>query len=281
MKFYLADDLHLEFSGYDLPGDPEGTLLLAGDICIPAVFKEGRTDQKALKLFPRFRKFLEDVSANYKKVYWIAGNHEFYNGYWEDTRDFMRKGVEETNVTVLEKEWVDLGDDIHMYAATFWTDFKNNDPIIMNVARESMNDYRLISAVRDSDSPYAKRNGVLSPDMVYNDHVEARKVLESGLAERKGKKIVVMTHHAPSLTSSHPRYGRSDNPVNWAYCSELDQLILDNPSIQFWVHGHTHDTHDYMLGNTHILCNPRGYAYRENGIEENMRFNDKLSFEVV
>lgn len=280
MKFYLADDLHLEFSGYKLPGDSDGTLLLAGDICLPTVFREGRTDQKANDYTPRFREFFENVSENYKKVYYIAGNHEFYNGDWDDTRDLMRKATENTNVTVIEKEWVDLGDDIHLFGATFWTDFRNNDPMVMQAARYGINDFRLINVIRDSDISHAKRNGVLSPDMVYDDHVAARTALEVGLTERKGKKIVVMTHHAPSLKSSHPRFGGTDNLINWAYCSELDQLILDNSDIQFWVHGHTHDTHDYMIGNTHVLCNPRGYSHYKNRVGENLRFNDKLSFEV-
>jgi predicted NBD/HSP70 family sugar kinase len=37
--------------------------------------------------------------------------------------------------------------------------------------------------------------------------------------------------------------------------------------IKCWVHGHTHSTHDYMIGNTRVLCNPRGYP-REYGLPE-------------
>lgn len=281
MKFYLVDDMHLEFSGYRLPGDPDGILLLAGDITTPVVFKEGRTDQTALKNAPRFREFFENVSNSYKKVYYIAGNHEFYYGMWEDTRDFMRKATEGTNITVLEKEWVDLGDDVHMYGATFWTDFRKNDPIVTTMARGHMNDYRLIYTQCAPTPMYGSRTTAIGPQMVYEDHVEAFKELEEGLSVRKGKKVIVFTHHAPSLTSSHPRYGGSDNPINWAYCSEYDQFILDNPSIRYWVHGHTHDSHDYMIGGTRVLCNPRGYSYTENKVQENRKFNDKLSFEVL
>lgn len=281
MKFYLVDDMHLEFSGFKLPSDPEGTLLLAGDICCPVVFKEGRTDQKSLKLVPRFRQFFEDASNGFKKVYYIAGNHEYYHGYWEDTHDFMRLAIKDTNITILNKEWVDLGDDIHLYGATFWTDFNKNDPNVMNAAQYGLNDYRLVHTIRDASIPYARRNSVLTPDMVYAEHLEARKALENGLAVRKGKKVVVMTHHAPSMSSSHPRYGGTSDPLNWAYCSELDQFVIDNPTIKFWVHGHTHDSHDYMLGSTHVLCNPRGYSYVDNAVGENHKFKPDLNFEVV
>lgn len=30
-----------------------------------------------------------------------------------------------------------------------------------------------------------------------------------------------------------------------------------------WVHGHTHDSFDYMIGSTRVLCNPRGYIPEE------------------
>jgi hypothetical protein len=282
MKFYNVDDLHLEFSDLHLPGDKDGILLLAGDIMTPTVFREGRTDAIALKRVPQFKRFLHEECSKYKKAYWIAGNHEFYHGAWEDTRDLMRKAAEGTNITVLEKEWVDLGEDVHLYAATFWTDFKNGDPNVMVLATSYMNDYRVISCnYHYVSGMYANgRVGTLRPSTVLEDHHIAKQALIDGLDQRRGKKIVVMTHHAPSLLSSHPRHGKTDNPINWAYSSELDQFILDNPSIRYWVHGHTHDQHQYQIGSTTVLCNPRGYDGKVDGHEENQRFNDQLSFEV-
>lgn len=282
MKFYNVDDLHLEFSDLHLPGDKDAILLLAGDIMTPCVFREGRTDKTATRWAPKFKRFLVEECSKYKHAYWIAGNHEFYHGSWEDTRDLMRKAVESTNVTVLEKEWVELGDDVVMYAATFWTDFKEGNQGVMTLASGYMNDYRLISCnnyYATGMYSSANRYGTLRPQIVLDDHYIAKEALLEGLEKYRGKKIVVMTHHAPSLLSSHPRHGKTDNPINWAYSSEYDKLILDNPSIRFWVHGHTHDQHDYMLGSTHVLCNPRGYDDRDDGHQENPKFNDHLSFE--
>ena len=34
--------------------------------------------------------------------------------------------------------------------------------------------------------------------------------------------------------------------------------------IKVWTHGHTHDTFDYMIGSTRIVCRPRGYANYED-----------------
>ena len=51
--------------------------------------------------------------------------------------------------------------------------------------------------------------------------------------------------------------------MNGAYYSDLSEFILDRPCIKLWVHGHMHDTFDYMIGSTRVVCNPRGYAGHE------------------
>ena len=44
----------------------------------------------------------------------------------------------------------------------------------------------------------------------------------------------------------------------------MTNLIMDNDKkIKYWIHGHTHDACDYMIGDTRVLCNPRGYIGHE------------------
>ena len=77
-------------------------------------------------------------------------------------------------------------------------------------------------------------------------------------------KIVIVGHHAPCKSSTKPRY-QGEYIINGAYSSDLTELMLDNPKIKLWTHGHTHSTFDYMVGSTRIVCNPRGYySYEEN-----------------
>jgi len=55
--------------------------------------------------------------------------------------------------------------------------------------------------------------------------------------------------------------------------SDLEGLILaSRPAL--WVHGHVHDSHDYRIGSTRIVCNPRGYH------SENPSFDPALVVEV-
>ena len=63
----------------------------------------------------------------------------------------------------------------------------------------------------------------------------------------------------------------------------ISRIVGSNPipSASFsraplWVHGHTHDSADYTIGATRVLCNPRGYS----GVELNPRFDPNLLVEV-
>ena len=66
---------------------------------------------------------------------------------------------------------------------------------------------------------------------------------------------VVVTHFAPSLRSTDPRY-----PVNGAtasFCNAYDDMIGHS---DLWLHGHLHCRHDYAVGESRVVCNARGHA---------------------
>ena len=80
---------------------------------------------------------------------------------------------------------------------------------------------------------------------------------------------MVLGHHAPSHKSIHPKYQNQD-VMNHAFVNRLDEYIIDHPQIKLWVHGHVHDCWDYMIGDTRIVCNPRGYPGETNGFNPNL-----------
>ena len=87
-------------------------------------------------------------------------------------------------------------------------------------------------------------------------------------------KVVVITHHSPGNIIK--RKGRIDDLMDYCYWADLENLIGNNITIDLWVHGHSHDTWDYMINETRVVCNPYGYHnYRTNG-----RFNKNLILEV-
>jgi len=54
--------------------------------------------------------------------------------------------------------------------------------------------------------------------------------------------------------------------------------LIDGLRADLWIHGHTHDSFDYVLKGTRVLCNPRGYA--KDGVNENPLFDANLTVEV-
>ena len=69
---------------------------------------------------------------------------------------------------------------------------------------------------------------------------------------------IIVTHHGPSYKSVTERFIGSE--LNPGFVTELSEEILsmENPP-KLWIHGHVHSEHDYMIGDTRIICHPRGY----------------------
>lgn len=270
-------DLHLEFAPLGLPGGD--TLLLAGDIALAAAMRRDRTDKDGRRLYARFEEFFFGECAKYNRVFYIMGNHEHYHGVFQDTDILIRRFLEGSKVKFLEKESVDLGNDTLLWGGTLWTNMDNDHPIVKTVIKRGMNDFNYISW-RGDPQVYGSNNYKLIPDTLIADHNDAKGRLQKFLTANPDKKIVVMTHMAPCFKSVHPRFG-DNNPINHFYYSELSEFVLNNPQIKVWVHGHTHDTFEYMIGGTRVLCNPRGYANpMKKDEQENNLFNINFTFEV-
>ena len=99
--------------------------------------------------------------------------------------------------------------------------------------------------------------------------------LRERLATPHDGPTVVITHHAPSPRSIHPRFAGS--LLNACFVSDLEGLV-GGQSAQLWIHGHTHDSFDYRVERTRVVCNPRGYARR--GVNENPLFDPNFTIEV-
>ena len=69
--------------------------------------------------------------------------------------------------------------------------------------------------------------------------------------------VVIISHHAPSMISVDD--SRKELGVSNGYANELDEFIIDNPHIRYWFHGHIHNSLNYQIGETNVICNPRGY----------------------
>lgn len=272
MKIQVLNDLHIEFDhSHTMPKLKGGdVLLLPGDVCVASFLNPRRTDKDGRKHKKACEKFFKEECAKYDRVYYIMGNHEHYHGVFENTPEILRDFLKDTNVTLLDKEFVELNDQWQLFGGTLWTDYHDQDWFAMHAAKDKMNDHSIISRFKDNFV------GKFLPHDAVQEHRETIKILEENIyeMERIDRPTIVMTHHAPTGKSVHECF--TGDILNYAYYTELSELILDHPNIKYWVHGHTHFSFDYNVGDCRVICNPRGYQ----GHETNADFDLNFEFEI-
>jgi Icc-related predicted phosphoesterase len=280
MKITVVSDLHLEFAPVKLIEGAD-VLLLAGDIVPAAVLDLKRTDKYGRRNRNRVDRFCDEELSKFKEVYHIMGNHEHYHGLWEQTASNLQAywARKAPHVKFLEKQHVQIRKGVSLWGGTFWTDFMRNNPAIMNIGRMGMNDYNLIHtfAAPRGHQMYGRNFRKIQPEMIYEDHLAALDSLTKAIETQPSDHWIVMTHHAPTYKSIDKRFG--NDPMNYCYASDLDQFLMDHPQINIWVHGHTHTSHMYHVGETMVICNPRGYT-DPRGNPENPTFDSALYFEI-
>lgn len=193
------------------------------------------------------RAALRMLCDRFRRVVYVLGNHEFYHSSLRETYEsVLAADIEMNNLAILDCDAVTI-DDVRFVGCPLWFRRSDADP-------SGMNDFRLI---RDFES------------WVYAENARCIDYLERTV--RPGD--VVVTHYLPSQRSVAPRYIGS--PLNPFFVCDVGPLIFEQqPAL--WVHGHTHDSCDYRIGATRVVCNPFGYKDHE----ENPRFDAGLTVEI-
>lgn len=265
MKIAYASDIHLEFGDIELKNTENAeVLILAGDILVAKdlfyhddvhtlgerVIKMGKSD--------RFHKFFEEICSEFPHVIFICGNHEHYHGDITKTYDELYDKLQRfENLHIMDKSIFELN-GVTFFGGTLWTDMNKRDPITLWDMNKWMNDFKIIKNSSRMISGY--KPAKFTPEDSIDEHQDFIIKLEKVLKEQET--VIVVGHHAPSPLSIHEDY-KHDTIMNGAYCSRLDEFIINNPKIKAWFHGHVHNEFDYMIGSTRILCNPRGYINHE------------------
>lgn len=294
MKVAVCSDLHLEFQDLFLK-NTEGAdvLVLSGDIIVAADLDMRDRRQTEMGLArarsERFHDFFCRVCFEFPHVIYVAGNHEHYHGDFKYTLDSLKmKLYMHDNLHILDKEAFKLG-DYTFVGSTLWTDMNKEDPLTLYHIKSMMNDFRCVqnsnrevtyraSVPKDkpvgmtdqeflalpsderSKTVFKSRPATFCPEDAVEEHRKSLDYIKFIVSEAKpNEKVVVVGHHTPSLRSCAEKYN-NDPLMNGGYHSSLDEFIMDHPQIVLWTHGHTHENMDYMIGDTRVFCNPRGYA---------------------
>ncbi|MGF7036899.1 metallophosphoesterase [Mucilaginibacter lappiensis] len=245
MTIQYCSDLHLEFKENAAhikahPLKPTGEILvLAGDI-VP------------LDQVEAHHGFFDAISRDFREVYWLPGNHEFYHNdislYSGEVLEEIRSNVYLVNNTAFE--W----GSFRLIFSTMWSQI--NLATAWQIER-SMNDFHLI---KNDGQPFTTQN--------FNDlHKESLTFLDSELAKEFNGKTVVITHHVPTLQHYPEEY--KGGILNQAFAVDLDQLI-EKFAPDYWIFGHHHrNVGDFKIGETQMLTNQLGYVH----LGENRNFD--------
>jgi predicted phosphodiesterase len=249
----ILSDLHLSLGELELPETAADLVILAGDVGRP--------------------KMATSWALGFAKpVLYVPVNHDLYGDSIAGTLTQLKRLCTGTNVRVLDGDEAIVG-GVRFLGTTLWTDFMlfgegAQRAAAMVEAEGSMRDF---SRIRVGELP----EKLFTPaDSAALFRIQAA-WLESRLAEPFPGPTVVITHHAPSKRSIHPRF--ADSLLNACFVSDAERLV-DGSRASLWIHGHTHDSFDYVLNGTRVVCNPRGYA--KNGMNENRSFDPNLAIEI-
>lgn len=203
-------------------------------------------------------------------VIYVIGNHESYGTDWNITIEKARDLAAGSNVHVLQGETLII-DDVTFVGSTLWTDFKLFGDVrsSMDVVGEAMNDYRKIRK-----GNYAYR---LRPVDTLRANRTARELILRAVQNKKTRRVCAISHHGPAPATV--KLGAENDPISAAYVNgEYTDLMA---GIDTWIHGHTHETRDFMIGSTRVVTNAKGYGpWRNNQTWENQNFDPTFTIDI-
>ena len=165
------------------------------------------------------RDYFESLFKN-NNYFGVMGNHDYYGNSFVGA---------DADISLIELN------GIRIAGAPLWTEIS---PVRWYDFTQYMMDFQKIKD--------------LTYDRYINVHDKHRKFLFTADAD------IWVTHHLPSYHSVHEDYRNSDG--NDFFATELSEQILNmRKPPKLIVHGHTHKRMDYMIGDTRVICHPRGY----------------------
>lgn len=253
MRIALLSDIHLSVNAIPFPDVDADIVVLAGDIARPA-------------------RAIEWARTCPAPILYVAGNHEFYGSDLISTYEQLNSLSQGTGIQVLERsEYVQ--DGVRFLGCTLWSDYRLFDDAqartqSIDLATQLIRDFSHIKISPDFPD-------LFTPAVSQLIFLQTVAWLDDCFARDSTTPTVVISHFAPTRSSISPMFAGS--PINPSFVSDLEERIRKwQPAL--WLHGHTHGSFDYRVGNTRVVCNPRGYA--KNGVNENPAFDGPLVIEL-
>ncbi len=129
-------------------------------------------------------RFLKYCSANFKKVFYIAGTYEFYiatSNFYDVNSQILQLCSKFSNVIFLQNMSYKLPDDTLILGTTLWSD------------------------ISDIDYKFLKhKNELITPSFINKLHGQATKWLEKKIKSNPNKQIIILSHFSSNLIDHAP-----------------------------------------------------------------------------
>jgi len=257
MKVQVFSDLHVDVH-------PIKPISIAAGVDVVVV--AGDTCEGVVKAFEHLRRIVPIEIP----IVMTLGNHEYYRRFIPNELALAHAHAPAYNVHVLENATVKIGGDrgIQFIGATLWTNYEAfgeaKKTAAMNACSSGMNDHRLIGWQKQPWQRFRPREAAIM-------HHQSARYIDQALASAAADRCVVVTHHAVHWNSVDPIY--ANDLLTAAFVSNMTALI-EKHQPALWIHGHVHNSSDYRVGKSRILCNPHAYG------NENPAFNGELVLDV-
>lgn len=209
--------------------------------------------------------FMQKVAPVYDKIFYIPGNHEYYNFNVNPNRCKIEFDTAlETlcgsfdNVILLNNKTHQL-DDIKIIGSTLWTKIPEDHRAYLSNA---INDYHLIKKMDGENLVPINIDDTNS----WND--ESVEFIRTEI-DNATTPCIVMTHHAPLFSdeitkryTADPVYLNGKN--NFAFHNNLMEMI--KKPVTAWLYGHTHYAGSFKINDVLVATNQLGYQREESKI---------------
>lgn len=243
IKIRVLSDLHMEHHRFTYVPMDEDVVVLPGDI-----------DNGFLGIT-----WALDNIPEQTPVIYVPGNHEYDHAEHRDVEARMREHASGTNVHLLLNDRVVIKNTLFV-GGTMWSDLNlfgvGEQWFVEMAVRRGVSDYH-IQRIFDSTTG---RERLWSTVDSRKEFAEFDRFLQRELktkrydAKNEYDARVVVSHFVPHRRSVAQRF--KADLITPYFASDMSHIM---PYCDLWIHGHTHDSFDYMLGDTRVVCNPRGY----------------------
>ena len=287
VKFQYISDIHLEhhknnnvfFKIKKIPGCEN--ICILGDIGYPEsqIYKD----------------FMTYCSNTWKNVFWIMGNHEFYNKpkteimvmaeIEEYVKQICPKNVYYMNNTVLylDKITNEISSSIKnnektlkIIGSTLWTNINDS-------TAEHLNDYKKIYSENVENNFGINMYRKLKPQITRKIFQTAKLFILENINNTinpitgisiENIECLILTHHG-----IHPlcQGNYIDNPLESGYATEIVE-IFESKNVVAAICGHIHSNINIKVADVKLLSNCYGYIGENQNI---VKFNPKAVLEII